>query len=68
LGILDLHTLGEAAVQELQRSSFDINKWLVVGIQNGSNSMTIEETVSKNKLYISLLLAAAAVAGRTRPQ
>jgi hypothetical protein len=33
LGILDSHTLGKAAVHELQRSRFDIRKWLVVGIQ-----------------------------------
>ena len=34
LGISDLHTLSEAGVQELQRSGFDINKWLTVGRRN----------------------------------
>jgi len=33
-GILDLHPLGEAAVQEPPRGCFGIRKWLIVGIQS----------------------------------
>lgn len=34
LSILDSHALGKAAVGELQRRSFEIRKWSIVGIQN----------------------------------
>ena len=34
VGILDSHALAEAAVQELQRNSCDIKKWLIASIQN----------------------------------